>query len=343
VVLGTEDSQQTPPLFADLSGIVQFSEYGRGNESGLLGIAIHPKFKENGRWFGYYVTSYQQTGERKFRSVLSEFWSDPSAGYRFNPTSERVLLTTSQSQFDRHDGALQFGPDGFLYLGIGDGSVHPAQNVVQISSSYFGKLLRIDVDQRPSGSNYGIPLDNPWIDDHNTRPEIFAMGFRNIWGMDFHPENGTLFLADVGKEGWEEVNRITSGGNYGWKLREGSHSLESPEKEIPGESLVEDIIDPIWEYDHSNEWGKSITGGCFYSGKTIPALYNYYVYGDYVTGRIWALCYNFLTDKVVDHRSIEFQQSLPITTFGRRSDGEVFFAVPTSGGMLFRLTNADEE
>ena len=192
----------------------------------------------------------------------------------------------------------------------------------------LGSILRIDIDHKEDGRNYAIPKDNPFATDPRlARGEIYAYGFRNIWRMAFDHETGDLWAADVGQDLWEEINIVRPGGNYGWNLREGKHKFG-----LVGSEARQDLIEPIFEYHH--DVGKSITGGCVYRGKSVPALYGHYLYGDYVSGKLWGLKYDAKEGKVVANRSIP-GENIPVITFGEDEAHEVYFS--DSFGRLFRF------
>lgn len=248
-------------------------------EEGLHGIAFHPEFEKNRRFY----LSYSQRRPR--RTVISEMCVFPGKELKADPRTERVLMEIPQPLGFHWGGGLAFGPDGYLYTGIGDGGLR--DDVYSLSQNLWdlhGKILRIDVNTRDGGLAYGLPEDNPFMDRQEVRPEIWALGFRNPWGLSFDPEKKTLWVADVGQDLWEEVNVVTKGGNYGWGEREGParmfSRLDVPEKGGP-------FIEPLHAYAHSE--GISITGGVVYRGRGIPALNGKYIYGDWGHGKIWSL------------------------------------------------------
>ncbi|MDF1810963.1 MAG: PQQ-dependent sugar dehydrogenase, partial [Verrucomicrobiales bacterium] len=287
-ILPDDESGSTAETFMDFSGRMSVH---KAFEEGLLGIAFHPDFKNNGRCYVY----YSKQGPK--RSVLSEFTvskQDPNKG---NPDSERILMEIQQPDWNHNSGNLLFGPaDGYLYIGVGDGGRRngvflAAQNKMR----WNGKVLRIDVDSRSGSRPYGIPEDNPFVDDKNACPEIWAYGLRNPWGCSIDPDTGLFYLADVGQDLWEEVNIIKKGGNYGWEFREGAQDFAMREKlaaainEANKKPKGETFIDPIHQYDHSPTGGMSITGGYVYHGEAIPELKGCFIYGDWRFGNMWAL------------------------------------------------------
>lgn len=259
-------------------------------EEGLLGLAFHPKYKENGKFYVY----YSQQGPK--RTVLSEIQvskDDPDAA---DLSTERIFLQCQQPDWNHNGGNILFGPqDGFLYVCIGDGGMR--NGVFQLAQKlerWNGKVLRIDVDGASPGREYGIPADNPFVETPFACPEIYALGIRNPWGAWIDPQNGDFWLADVGQDLYEEVDLIVKGGNYGWEFREGLHKYAGRDllmgalginKLDPPDGVK--FIDPIWEYGRLD--GFSITGGFVYRGSKVPALKDHYIVGDWKLGNIWGL------------------------------------------------------
>ncbi|TWT40182.1 Soluble aldose sugar dehydrogenase YliI precursor [Thalassoglobus neptunius] len=303
-------------VFLDLRESVKYAD--RQNEEGFLGMAFHPKYKENGEFFVYYTEVPGQV------SVISRFNVSADDPNKADPDSELEIMRIEQPFWNHNGGTIAFGPDGYLYVGLGDGgSANDPFNNAQNLSSLLGSILRIDIDSTQDGKNYAIPEDNPFIRDREARPEIYAYGLRNVWRMSFDRESGDLWCADVGQNLWEEINIIVKGGNYGWNLKEGTHPFGS------SSALNTQVIDPIWEYDHGV--GKSITGGTVYRGSRLPSLNGKYIYADYVSGLIWALNYDSTQKKVVSNDSIPSPQ-MPVITFGEDAEGEIYFCIVTNDG-----------
>ena len=245
-----------------------------GGELGLLSVAFHPQYARNGRFFVNYTAD-----SGSLRTVIAEYRvsaGDPNVA----DTAERVLLEIPQP-FRNHNGGLNlFGPDGMLYIGMGDGgSGGDPLNNGQRLDTLLGKLLRIDVD---GGSPYRVPPDNPFVGRSGARPEVWAYGLRNPWRFSFDRATGRLFLADVGQNRWEEIDLLERGGNYGWRLMEGAHCF-NPETGCNTTGLIL----PIAEY--GRELGCSVTGGYVYRGARIRDLVGRYLFSDYCTGRLWSL------------------------------------------------------
>ena len=254
-------------------------------EEGVHGLAFHPNFASTRRFY----LCYSQRGPR--RTVLSEFVVPAGGEFRADPRTERVILEYPHPLGNHWGGGVAFGPDGFLYVAIGDGGLRDdPYRLGQNLWSLHGKILRLDVDGRSSGLAYHIPADNPFSARQEARDEIYAYGLRNPWGMSFDRETGTLWCGDVGQDRWEEINVIRSGGNYGWSERDGPGRLTARE------AAAEEggpYIDPIHAYGREN--GISVTGGFVYRGARLPSLQGQYLFGDWGTGRLWALSWNAST------------------------------------------------
>ena len=306
-------------VFLDIRDRVEYKD--NENEKGLLGLAFHPRFKKNGELFIYYTPKKAAPNT----TVVSRFKVSPDNPKIALPASEEILIEIPQPFWNHKGGTVAFGPDGYLYIGLGDGGAgnDPFENGQNVNA-LLGSILRIDVDHHDSGKKYSIPKDNPFVGKPHARPEIYAKGLRNIWRMSFDRQTGTLWCADVGQNLWEEINLITKGGNYGWNLREAQHPFG-----LKASGPRADLIEPIWEYDH--QVGASITGGVVYRGKKLPELVGKYLYADYVTGKVWALKYDEAAKRVVTNEAIPTNK-LPIITFGEDEQGEVYFTLVTANG-----------
>lgn len=284
------------------------------NEAGLLGMAFDPAFHENGRLY----LSYTTDGD-PLESILSRFVSR-DGGKTAEVDSEQVLLRLDQPYSNHNGGNIQFGPDGYLYFGLGDGgSAGDPDGNGQNTNTLLGAILRLDVSGE---KGYQIPKDNPFVKTGG-KAEIFAYGLRNPWRWSFDRKTGELWLADVGQNAWEEVNRIKPGGNYGWDLREGQHCYS-------GDCKRAGLIDPVAEYSH--DFGCSITGGYVYRGSKIAPLQGVYLYGDYCSGTIWG--FNADSKGVVTGQVI-LESELNISSFAEDNDGEIY--VVDLGGKIYRL------
>lgn len=284
------------------------------NEAGLLGMALDPGFAEN----GHVYLSYTRRGD-PLVSVLSRFVSR-DGGRSLDTSSEQILLEVAQPYSNHNGGNIRFGPDGYLYYGLGDGgSAGDPEGNGQNIHTLLGALLRLDVHRKGA---YGIPADNPFVKNEG-RKEIFAYGLRNPWRWSFDRKNGDLWLADVGQNAWEEINIIRAGGNYGWNLREGRHCY-SGDCRRPG------LIEPVAEYGHDE--GCSVTGGYVYRGELMPALRGVYVFADFCSGRVWGL----FKKGTAYARRLLLKTDLNIASFAEDRLGEIY--VVDLGGKLFRLT-----
>jgi glucose/arabinose dehydrogenase len=310
--ISSDLTEEQLELFLDWESHVTYKD--KQNEEGLLGFAFHPKFAENGQFFLHYTSADLPA----HTSVVARFRVKKDNPRQADPASHEEIRRIPQPFWNHNGGGLAFGPDGYLYIALGDGGkgndpLGNGQNLWQ----WLGSILRIDIDHHDIGKKYAIPKDNPFVDRKDAQPEIYAHGFRNIWGLSFDAA-GQLWAADVGQDFWEEINLVSRGGNYGWSKREGKHKfLEAGYEARP------ELIDPIWEYDH--EAGKSITGGVVYAGKQHAELAGHYVYADYVSGKVWALKYDAAQKRVVANRSIA-DKKMPIICIAADSAGEIYLS-----------------
>ncbi len=321
---------EAEPLL-DLSGSIR-----SGGERGLLGIAFHPRFRHNGLLYLNYTADRPE-----LTTVIAEF---QFKGGIIDARSERTLLTIDQPWGNHNGGQLAFGPDGYLYIGVGDGgSANDPDNNGQNLATLLGAILRIDVDRRDQGRPYAIPIDNPFIDAPNKRPEIFAYGLCNPWRFSFDRQTGTLYAADVGQDEVEEIDIIRKGQNYGWRVMEGPQCTP----DINAQCDKDGYTLPIYSYRHDT--GRSITGGYVYRGQAIPGLCGTYIYGDFVNQAIWGLRYK--NGQVVTHKTLYNPRSvwrlaldyfrddgLLISTFGEDEIGEIYVAAYQSG-TIYRIVS----
>ena len=290
----------------------------RGNEQGLLGLAFHPAYAQNGL---FYVNYTDRIGD----TVIARFSVSGNDANRADAGTEMQLMNVSQPYPNHNGGSVVFGPDGYLYLGLGDGgSGGDPQGNAQSLKTLLGKILRIDVD---NGTPYAIPPGNIFSD--GGAAEIWAYGLRNPWRFSFDRLTGDVYIADVGQNAWEEVNFLPAGSpagaNFGWVIREGTHPYEGT-----APAGIE-LIDPVAEYGHGQ--GCSVTGGFVYRGEALPAWRGVYLYGDYCTGLIWGLA---RTPDGAWLNRVLFETGLNISSFGEDAAGELYLT-DLNGG-VYRLS-----
>jgi glucose/arabinose dehydrogenase len=305
-------------VFLDMQAKVRYDD--NTNEEGFLGLAFHPDYKKTGEFFVFYTDK-----KAKLTNVVSRFRVSKDDPNKADKASEEELLRIPHKYWNHDGGTVCFGPDGYLYIAIGDGGAanDPDRNGQNLNT-ILGKILRIDVNRKDAGKPYAIPKDNPFAGRTDARPEVFAYGLRNVWRMAFDRKTGRLWGGDVGQNLYEEIVLVEKGGNYGWNVRESLHPF-GPK----GSDVRNDLIEPIWEYHH--DIGKSITGGLVYRGSRLSELHGQYLYADYVSGRIWALKYDDAQKRVVANRPINGQK-LPWMSFGEDERGEVYLMTFTSTG-----------
>jgi len=310
------------PVFLDLRDVV----LREGNEEGLLGLAFHPQYRRNGHFYVYYSTLPRS-------SVVSRFTVSRDDPTRADRGSEKKLLAIKQPYSNHNGGSIRFGPDGYLYIGLGDGgAANDPHGNGQNLQTLLGSILRIDVDRQDEGLAYAIPKDNPFAGRADARGEIWAYGLRNVWRLSFDRETRQLWAGDVGQNRFEEVNLITRGGNYGWNIREGFHSFapNTPAKP-PG------LTDPVVEYFRGE--GLSITGGQVYRGRQLQDFQGDYFYADYVSGNVWALRMD--GGAVKEHRRVA-ETALEIAAFGEDRQGEMYLCAFDGHIYHLRPRNIDQ-
>ncbi|MFW9866899.1 MAG: PQQ-dependent sugar dehydrogenase [Candidatus Thorarchaeota archaeon] len=298
-------------IFLDLS-----TDVISGGERGLLGLAFDPNYAINGYFYVYYTES--GTGN----SIVSRFKISSVNDNLANKSSETLILNIPQPYINHNGGQIQFGPDGYLYIALGDGggSGDPLSHG-QNRQTLYGTILRIDVK---SGLPYTIPNDNPFFGNVNGwAEEIYAFGFRNPWRFSFDPITGFLWAGDVGQSSREEIDIVTNGSNYGWNTKEGTLDF-NPSTNV---TILEE---PIFEYNHT--FGDAITGGYVYRGNILSGLIGKYVYADYGSGRIWALEYS---GGVVINNTLLIDTNLLIPSFGVDSSNELLIC--SFDGNIYKL------
>lgn len=325
-----QDGQRLETPFADFSDIVNQSVLGGFSERGLLGLAFHPDFAENGTFFINYT---DRTGGLSITSRYRVSADDPNLA---DMDSGEILLTI-EDQFPNHNGGhLAFGPDGYLYFSMGDGGGGgDPLKAGQDLGTLLGKLIRIDVDNTEGDKPYAIPADNPFVDNPDALPEIWAYGLRNAWRFSFDRATGDAYIADVGQNVWEEINFQPAGeggANYGWSVYEGSQPYT-------GGASLEGTVFPIAEYAH-REGDCSVTGGYVYRGEAVPELAGVYLFGDYCTGRLWAT----YRDEDGNWQTNIFKQGSDpvgsVSSFGEDEAGELYI-VDYYTGRILRFVQAE--
>jgi len=303
-----QDGQLLDTPFLDISDQVG----DRGNEQGFLGLAFHPNYAENGLFFVNYTDNNGNTVIARYHGT-----ADPNIA---DPNSEVALLNVNQPFQNHNGGVLAFGPDGYLYAGLGDGgSAGDPQGNAQSLDTFLGKILRLDVD---SGNPYVVPPENPFGN------EIWAYGLRNPWRFSFDRETDDMYIGDVGQNNWEEIDFVSAGApggiNFGWNYFEGNHAYEG----TPPQDAQ--LVPPVAEYSHSQ--GCSVTGGYVYRG-SMPEWNGIYLYGDYCSGIVWGL----IRSNGGWFNQVLFEAVGNITSFGQDESGEVYIIL--DGGQILRLSS----
>lgn len=309
-----------PTPFLDISNLVNQS----GNERGLLGLAFHPDYATN----GYFYVNYTRSSDGATR--ISRFNVSLNDDYTADPNSEVNLMTIAQPYTNHNAGDLKFGPDGYLYFGLGDGgSFDDPQNRAQNTQTLLGKMIRIDVD---NGSPYSVPANNPFVGNGSVLDEIWAIGVRNPWRFSFDRCTGDLWIGDVGQDDWEEVDFEPAGDagghNYGWRCYEANHTFNTS-----GCGVIGNYTFPVAEYDNPNT-GCSITGGYVYRGWKYGKLFGHYLYADYCSGRIWSI----IPDGQGGWNNEELLNftNYQLATFGEDQHGELYMA-GQGNGVIYKM------
>lgn len=313
----------TPEVFLDIRDRVR----AVGFEEGLLGFALAPDFAQSGHFYVYYSASDPR------RSVVSRFSVGPAANFA-DAASEVVILEVEQPFANHNGGQIVFGADGFLYIALGDGGdgTDPRGNGQNLNT-LLGKILRIDVEAAGQNETYSIPADNPFAGQgaNDIREEIWAYGLRNPWRFSFDRETGELWVGDVGHRRREEIDLVLPGANLGWNILEGSLCLSTPGCDRSG------LTPPVLDYERAGG-NCSVTGGFVYRGEMIPSLNGAYVYGDFCSGRVWAL--RFDGGAVTENKLIATVDG-SVSSFAVDSDGEIYVLTYDQAGAIFKLVPAD--
>lgn len=305
-------------VFLDISNQVE-----SGGEKGLLGLAFHPDYKSN----GYFYVNY--TSGDPLETVISRFKVSSSNPDMADPKSEVVLLRYRQPYDNHNGGKVAFGNDGFLYIAVGDGgSGGDPGNRGQNRKELLGKILRIDVNKASGNYKYSIPSDNPFAGNkEGFREEIYAYGMRNPWRFNFDHQTGLLWAGDVGQNKIEEIDIIEKGGNYGWRVMEANECFKSDDCDTNG------LKSPVWSYEQGSETGHSVTGGYVCRDKNLPDLNGKYIFGDFVSGNIWALTY---ANKKAIKNELVTKLSDGLSSFGEDSNNNLY-VLAYGAGKIYKI------
>ena len=298
------------------------------SEQGLLGLAFHPDYSNNGYFYVYYIDNNENTQLSRF-SVSD---TDPNVA---DPDSEFKILDANQPFWNHNGGCIKFGPDGYLYISLGDGgSGGDPLDYGQNRQTFLGKMLRIDVD---NGDPYSIPADNPFAMDDFTLDEIWSLGLRNVWRFSFDAVTGDMWMGDVGQSDWEEIDfqpaSSTGGENYGWRCYEANHIFNTA-----GCPDASELVFPVFEYANSFQQGCSVTGGFVYRGCEMPALYGHYIFADFCSGKFWSITPD--PNATVGWSTVELANlnDNNFSSFGENSDGELF-VIGHGNGVVSKITS----
>ena len=304
-------------VFLDIKSKVSY-----GGEAGLLGLAFHPDFKTN----GYYFLNYTRKFSGKLETVVARYKVDVFSKNQTDPATETILFTFEQPYDNHNGGSIKFGKDGYLYIATGDGgSWGDPHNNAQNKSSFLGKILRIDVNGNAK-ENYSIPADNPYVGNkEGFTEEIYAYGLRNPWRISFDSETSTLWAGDVGQNKREEIDIIVKGGNYGWRRKESIDCYKPA-----GDCADPEFIDPVLDMPQANG-EHSITGGFVYRGKKLSSLVGKYIFGDYVSGKVFAL--EIKNGKLIKNEILTDRIG-SISSFGTDANNELYICDHGSGKIL---------
>jgi glucose/arabinose dehydrogenase len=323
-IIESTGTRATSP-FLNVSALQGFES---GGEEGLLGLAFHPQYSQNRRFF----VNYTRRISGQLQTVIAEFATSATNAEFADPATQKILLIVNQPFNNHNGGGMNFGPDGFLYIALGDGgSEGDPQCNGQNINTFLGKILRIDVNSTPAtGKACAIPPGNPFVGQPSGLAEIWLYGLRNPFRFSFDTTTNLLWIGDVGQDSFEEVDRLTAqqgGANLGWNIREGLHPFPLTTCTQTGTTLT----DPIFNYDHS-QGDEAITGGYVYRGTKAPALAGFYIFGDFISGRVWELTQdisgNFTRTLLTNTAAND------LSAFGQDQAGELYLARYSSGTVV---------
>mgnify|MGYP001459343952 CR=1 FL=1 len=323
-VFNNDSNTSSADTFLDIRSIVD--QDGGYTEEGLLGLAFHPNYSQN----GYFYVNYTDYGPK--RNVIARYSVDPDNPDEADYFSSEIILEVNQPYSNHNGGQMEFGSDGYLYISFGDGgSAGDPQGNGQNLQTLLGTIVRIDIDTPENEQNYSIPSNNPFISNPNALDEIYAYGLRNMWRFSWDPLTGLLWGADVGQYNWEEIDIIYPGLNYGWNTMEGNHCYPAGSN-----CSSEGFEPPVYEYALYVNGVCSITGGFVYRGSEIPSLYGKYIYGDWCTGDIWALTHFDNGDTANEHLLLS---GINISSFGLDQNKELLICANAN---IYKLTSDEE-
>ena len=297
-----------------------------GNEEGLIGLAFHPDYKNNGEFFVHYSSSVKD-----MTGIISRFRISENDPDKANPDSEEQILEQSQPYRNHNGGTIAFGKDGYLYASLGDGGkANDPHDHGQNLNSWLGSIIRIDIDHQDEGKAYAVPKDNPFVDRPDALPELWAIGLRNVWRFSFDRETDELWAGDVGQDRFDEVSIIKRGGNYGWNRYEAKSDFKKD-----AVMATREHDEPVTFY--GREWGLSITGGNVYRGKRYPSLVGAYFYGDYVSGNLWRVSKN--SEGQYENELVR-RTGRSIASFGEDDEGELYLL--SFDGGIYRIVPTEQ-
>jgi glucose/arabinose dehydrogenase len=323
-IIESNGTRATTP-FLNVAGLPNFVS---GGELGLLGLAFHPQYSTNRRFF----VNYTRQVSGQIQTVIAEFTTSTTNPEFADPATQKILLVVNQPFSNHKGGGLNFGPDTFLYIALGDGgSEGDPQCNGQNINTMLGKILRIDVNSIPAvGKAYAIPPTNPFVGQPSALAEIWLYGLRNPFRFSFDATTNLLWIGDVGQDTWEEIDRLTpqqGGANLGWNIREGLHPFTLTTCTQTGPTLT----DPIFNYDHT-QGDEAITGGYVYHGIKAPALAGVYVFGDFISGRVWELTSDSLGN--LTRTLLTNTAANDLSALGQDQSGELYLARYSSGTVV---------